>query len=348
MKKIFISYAHEDTESARRLYNELHSITGIKPWFDKECLQPGMKWQPAIRKNIRESSLFFALLSKCSTAKKGFINTEMREAIAIWEQFPDGQIFLIPIRLEECQSSFDSLREIQHVDFFPDWDQGFRKVLKTIEASPDSDSNNETTQAGYEYRCALLDLDNGFANLPQLCQKLNSIQRFFHFTAPVTKLKFNAVRLFEDEKNLAIASVPNSLYKERDYLNTDLVACLTRYPLAFESDDLVEYNYFAGPSDVDETFMFISTHLLYDFTKQANRTFEKGLLYIVVQQLLVYFTNLLYHDEIRGCLMDFCEDRTNIVKGLKKMSLCSKCKTQVKNEKLMQAVEAILADELRI
>ena len=55
MAKVFISYAHEDQESALRFYRELSTVDGIEPWLDKECLQPGMKWRPAIRKAIREA-----------------------------------------------------------------------------------------------------------------------------------------------------------------------------------------------------------------------------------------------------------------------------------------------------
>lgn len=41
--KVFISYAHEDLQSAIKLYNELKAINGVSPWFDKKNLLPGMK-----------------------------------------------------------------------------------------------------------------------------------------------------------------------------------------------------------------------------------------------------------------------------------------------------------------
>jgi len=349
MTKVFISYGREDLEAARKLYEELKSVPGVDPWFDKECLLPGMRWRPAIRKAIRESQFFIALLSKSSTTKKGFVQKEMNDALAILEEFPEDKIFLIPIRLEECNVSFESLREIQYVDFFPNRGEGLKKVLKVI--SPDLKINAKgkgVISTGYEYRCGIVDLDMGLTNLLQIGQRLNSIQKFFHFTCPSISLTHHAVRSIEGFPNLAVYLLPQSLYEQRQYLNVDLVACLTKYPLAFKSGSYIQFNYFSGPSDVDDRFMFISTHSLYDFTKQANCTFEKGIAYIIVSQLLVYFTDLGYHDETKGCVMDFCEIRSDMVKGLKEMKLCPECLARIEDANLKEAVQAILADEMKV
>jgi hypothetical protein len=40
---IFISHASEDTESAKRLYNDLKK-RGLNPWLDKEDISPGLVW----------------------------------------------------------------------------------------------------------------------------------------------------------------------------------------------------------------------------------------------------------------------------------------------------------------
>lgn len=126
------------------------------------------------------------------------------------------------------------------------------------------------------------------------------------------------------------------------------MACLTKYSLSFEKGGYNYYNYFSMPSTIDERFMFLSTHLLYDFTKQAKCTFEKGIAYILMSQLLVYFTDWGYHNETKECLMDFCKIRSDMVKGLKKMRLCSECLTNIKNVKFKEAVQSILADEMRL
>jgi hypothetical protein len=43
------------------------------------------------------------------------------------------QIIIIPVRLNDCKiPSYGSLDKIQYVDLFPDWKEGFEKILKAI------------------------------------------------------------------------------------------------------------------------------------------------------------------------------------------------------------------------
>ncbi len=239
MSRVFISYAHEDLAAARRLYEELRDVPGVEPWFDKECLLPGLEWRPAIKKAIREADFFIALLSKKSLVKRGYVQKEMREALEIRGEFPEGQAYLIPIRLEDCRPASESLRDIQYEDFFPDWGRGFERVLRVISSAPVAAAEGRGSgPSGYEYRCAVVDFDNGSTNVIRVCQRLNSIQGFFHFTHPSHPLKHKALRRFDGVPNLFIPALPRRLYEQKsEYLNADLVACLTKYLLAFEEDE---------------------------------------------------------------------------------------------------------------
>lgn len=348
MVKVFMSYASENIEQARRLYQELSAVRGVEAWFDKESLMPGMKWRPAIRKAIREANYFLALLSSSASSRRGFVHKEMKEALEILDEFPEDQTYIIPARLDDCQPPFDELREIHHVDLFPQWEAGVERLLRVIRPATEAADEPGTAPRSYEYRCAIVDLDNGLTNLPQMCRRLNSIQRFFHFTHPAARSNFDAVKEFDGDPNFTVTSVPPSFFEQRRYLNADLVACLTRYPLAFESDSLHEWNFFSGPSPVDETFMFMSTDMLYDFTREAGCSFEKGIAYIIIGQLFDYFTNIGFHEETRGCLMDFCEFRPDMKKGLREMKLCDECSQKVENEKLREAVHAFLNDDMNV
>jgi hypothetical protein len=264
--RVFISYAHEDIEFATKLYQQLKAIDGVSPWFDKESLLPGMKWRPAIKKAIRESDFFLALLSKKSTTKKGYVQTEMKEAFDIWDQFPEGKAYLIPIRLNECEPSYEKLREVQFQDFFPSWDRGFQKVLQVISSSAPASADPPLSK-GYEYRCAIVDLDNGLANLPQVCQRLNSIQSFFHFSYPSVSFEHLALREFGGNTNLYVPDLPESFYAQKALLNADLAVCLAKYLLAFDEEGETFYDYLSLPSDDDETFKFITTYGLYQAAK---------------------------------------------------------------------------------
>jgi hypothetical protein len=184
LTQVFISYAHEDIDYARKLYEKLKSVPSIEPWFDKKCLLPGVRWKPAIRKAIRESRFFIALLSNHSVTKKGFVQKELNDALEILDEFPENQVFLIPARLEECALPSEKLREIQYVDFFPDWNEGFETMLKTLTAVHSDEKGKWDALGENGYRCGIVDLDAGLTNTPKIAHKLNKIQKFFHFTCP--------------------------------------------------------------------------------------------------------------------------------------------------------------------
>jgi hypothetical protein len=348
--RVFISYAHEDVESALKIYEQLKAIEGISPWFDKESLLPGMRWRPAIKKAIRESDFFLALLSKRSTAKRGYVQKEMKEALEIWQQFPEDRPYLIPIRLEQCEPSYEKLREVQCQDFFPNWNQGFQRVLRVIDSAARPEiSPTFPLSTGYEYRCAIVDFDNGLTNLGQICQRLNSIQGFFHFSYPSLPCEHTALREFDGQPNLYLPALPKSIYKQKILLNTDLVACLTKYLLAFKEGREAGNNFLSVPSNVDDTFLFITTHGLYEAAKKAGCTFEKSIVYHILTQLVIYFaSDLGFHAEVRGCILDYCEEHSWMIKGMKKMTLCSACANSIENEDLKRAVFSILADPLRV
>ncbi len=354
MTKVFISYARENFESANRLYQDLKNVPEIEPWLDKECILPGMRWEPEIRKAVRESNFFIAILSKSSTSRKGYAHSELRAALEIARQFPDDQIFLIPVRLDDCEMPVDELWAINYVDFFPNWDSGYRKVLGVISHNKggvnDETINDEMTEptTPYYYRVGIVDLFSGLINLTNIAQRLNRIQKYFHFTCPTLPSVDDAIHRIDNKPNLLVQDIPLSVYAEHQYLNVDLLACLSKYPLAFWENGQLLYNYFSGPSDIDSRFMFISTHLLYEFTKEAGCTFEKGIVYIIISQLVAHFTDWGYHQETKECVMDFCENRSDIVKGLKRMRFCEYCIPMIKNPDLRNALEIMLHDEILV
>lgn len=301
-----------------------------------------MRWEPAIRKAIRESDYFLALLSKHSTSKRGYVNREMKMALEILDEFPEDKSFLLPIRLDDCQPSFEALRGINYVDFFPCWDDGFQKVVSVISPGP---ITGPAIAESYEYTCALIDLDGGLTSpLKQIVKTLNSIQPFFCFSVPPVQLSNEGMRYVSG--NLIVASAPKKFIEQRQSLNVDLMICLTRHALAFGEGENALYNCFSGPSQRDEAFMFVSTDRLDDFTRKSNRTFAKGIVYIILSQLIGYFTNLGYHQETRGCIMDFCRNRVDMIIGLKRLRLCEGCLTEIKNRYLQSAVESILSNKL--
>jgi acyl carrier protein len=142
MTKIFISHGREDTEAAKKIYLELKAA-GFSPWLDTESLVGGQKWKAIIRKEIRESRYFLALLSHRSVSRKGFINRELTEALEVLKEYPESEIFLIPVRLDDCQTSHENISALHRVDMFPSWAEGIEKIKNALEREKRTYSDEE-------------------------------------------------------------------------------------------------------------------------------------------------------------------------------------------------------------
>lgn len=83
---------------------------------------------------MKESSYILALLSNQSVSKAGYVQKELKEALEWLEQMPPSKIFLIPVRIEECEPENEQLHEIQWVDLFPEenYGAGFQKILSVL------------------------------------------------------------------------------------------------------------------------------------------------------------------------------------------------------------------------
>lgn len=129
--RVFICYAKEDKGFAEKLYSDLQQA-GVEPWLDNKDLVPGQLWDTVIRKAIRDSSYFIAVLSSLSVGKKGYVQKEIRHALEIAEEYPEDKIFIIPLRIDECEPSFEGLRRLQRADLFPSYEQGLKELLRVF------------------------------------------------------------------------------------------------------------------------------------------------------------------------------------------------------------------------
>lgn len=348
MKKVFISYPREKAYSAQRLFRELRHFEDVAPWLDEHSLLPGLKWEPAIKKEIRDTNYVVALLSCDSTGREGYQHVELDEALTRLRRFPEDTVFLIPARLDDCEMPRHELDALNRLDFFPDWDRGMERLLSVLlPATSKNQSESKDLRIvsvpRYHYRVGLLDLDLGLSNITSLAESLNQSQSFFLFTYPKMPSVMDAVGNVFGITSLKVFEIPSSFFSERHNLTLDLACCLTRYPLAFLEDDRILYNYFAGESDEDERFLFISTDQLLTFCRQARRTFEEGLVHSIVGQLMNHFTKIGYHHETRGCVMDHCRVRADQVRGLQSRKFCDVCSESLSKGELRTAIEALLS-----
>lgn len=131
-RKAFISYASQNLQEAERVYSELCLAPGLRPWLDRKDLVGGSRWEVAIRQAIRNADVFILLLSKSSTTKRGFVQKEIRVALDVLEELPEASVFVIPLRLEDCEVHFEALATIQNIDLFPDWDRGIAQLRRAL------------------------------------------------------------------------------------------------------------------------------------------------------------------------------------------------------------------------
>ena len=101
--KVFLCHSSEDKSSVRELYHRLIA-DNIDPWLDEEKLLPGQDWELEIRKAVRSSDSIIVCLSQNSVTKAGYVQKEIKLALDVADEQPEGKIFLIPLKLEECNA----------------------------------------------------------------------------------------------------------------------------------------------------------------------------------------------------------------------------------------------------
>jgi hypothetical protein len=125
---LFLCHASENKTEVEKVYHDLKAA-GLRPWLDKEDLLPGQNWAEEIPKIIRDSSFILIFFSSTSVTKRGYVQKEFKIALDVYDETPEGQISVIPVRLDSCQipSRFSNLH---YVDLFEKG--GFEKILKAV------------------------------------------------------------------------------------------------------------------------------------------------------------------------------------------------------------------------
>jgi hypothetical protein len=128
---IFISYAREDSDAARKLYSALKN-SGLKPWLDKESIMAGQNWKNAINNGIKNSRYFIPIFSSNSVEKRGYVQKEFKYALDVFDEYSESQIYVIPVRLDDCSVPYEKLEDINYVDLFPSWEEGIKRILEAM------------------------------------------------------------------------------------------------------------------------------------------------------------------------------------------------------------------------
>jgi TIR domain-containing protein len=126
--RVFLLHARSDQEEVRRLYNYLVK-TGVNVWLDQEKILPGQDWEYKIHKAIQSSDIVVVCLSKQFNKQGGYRHEELRIALEKAKSISEGEIFIIPARLEMCDLP-EPLRRWQRLDLFEQ--NGYKKLLRAL------------------------------------------------------------------------------------------------------------------------------------------------------------------------------------------------------------------------
>jgi formylglycine-generating enzyme required for sulfatase activity len=116
MLRIFLCHASDDKQRVRELSTRLRE-DGFEPWLDEKELLPGQDWELEVSAAVQASDVVVVCLSLASVAKVGFVQKELRLVLDAAQYQPEGRVFVIPVRLEDCALPI-RLRQWHYADLF--------------------------------------------------------------------------------------------------------------------------------------------------------------------------------------------------------------------------------------
>ncbi len=127
--RVFLCHSSADKPAVRELYQRLRS-DGFEPWLDEEDLLPGRDWQREIPRAVRQSHVVIVCLSRGSITKTGYVQKEIKFALDVADEQPEDTIFLIPLKLEECNVP-ERLSRWQWVNLFSP--NGYERLMRALQ-----------------------------------------------------------------------------------------------------------------------------------------------------------------------------------------------------------------------
>jgi TolB-like protein/Tfp pilus assembly protein PilF len=99
-KAVFLSYASEDADAAKRICETLRRV-GIEVWLDQSELRGGDAWDQQIRHQIRDCALFIPIISTNTASRpEGYFRLEWDLADQRTHQIARNRPFIIPVCLD--------------------------------------------------------------------------------------------------------------------------------------------------------------------------------------------------------------------------------------------------------
>jgi formylglycine-generating enzyme required for sulfatase activity len=131
--RVFLCHSSQDKPIVREFYQRLNAEGWIEPWLDEEKLLPGQNWDMEIEKAVEAADAVIVCLSNNSVTKEGYVQRELKFVLDIALEKPEETIFIIPLRLEECNPP-RRLRSWQYADYFPasSRDSAYKRLASSL------------------------------------------------------------------------------------------------------------------------------------------------------------------------------------------------------------------------
>ncbi len=110
-KAVFLSYASQDAEAAKKICDALRAA-GVEVWFDQNELRGGDAWDSKIKRQIRECALFLPVISAHTSARlEGYFRREWKLAVDRTHDMAEEKAFLVPVVIDGTTDAAASVPE---------------------------------------------------------------------------------------------------------------------------------------------------------------------------------------------------------------------------------------------
>ncbi|WP_349437418.1 TIR domain-containing protein [Pararhizobium sp. A13] len=154
---VFFSYTTLDRDRVSEVADAL-AASGVQVWMDYKRIRGGQDWNFEIRKALDRAAIIVVFVSKNSVNKVGYVQREIRLALLKAEEKLEGDIYLIPVLLDDDAAVPTQLKDIHYIkhsaeDFFLSLSASINDQLEKIGVEVNkAQSDSEIAWTGRQFK----------------------------------------------------------------------------------------------------------------------------------------------------------------------------------------------------
>ncbi len=132
-ESVFLAFAEEDKKIVEEIYSNLKAVN-LNPWMYTKDSIAGENWRENLPEIIKKSKFAIICLSTHSIEKRGFVQREIKFILEEQEMKPQGTIYAIPLRINNCKVpnilvGNTKLTDLTWIEYF---EKGFNKIISSM------------------------------------------------------------------------------------------------------------------------------------------------------------------------------------------------------------------------